>query len=91
MAGEIFTDLDAVILEMLRAAMADDPELSSSAKQLARALYFGSTNLANRSESAAEMEAELNAFAAIHLAGARALAKRHDRDESGPRNSKSPI
>src|SRR5258706_1055892 len=32
MAGEIFKDLDAVILDMLRAAMADDPELSPSAK-----------------------------------------------------------
>ncbi len=77
MAGEIFADLDAAILEMLRAAMAEDPELSPSAKHLARALYFGSADLANRSASAAEMEAELNAFAATHLAGARALAKRH--------------
>ncbi len=77
MAGEIFKDLDAVILDMLRAAMAEDPELSPSAKQLARALYFGSADLANRSASAAEMEAELSAFAATHLAGARALAKLH--------------
>jgi AcrR family transcriptional regulator len=76
MAGEIFTDLDAVIVEMLRAAMAEDPELSPGAEQLARALYFGSADLARRSGSAAEMEAELNAFAATHIAGARALAKR---------------
>jgi AcrR family transcriptional regulator len=75
MAGEIFADLDSVILEMLRAAMADDPELSANARQLARALYFGSADLAHRSSAAAEMEAELNAFAATHLAGARALAK----------------
>jgi AcrR family transcriptional regulator len=75
MAGEIFTDLDAAILEMLRAAMAGDPELSPNAPQLARALYFGSAALANRSETAAEMEAELSAFAAAHLAGVRALAK----------------
>ncbi len=77
MAGDIFKDLDAVILEMLRAAMAEDPELSPRAEQLARALYFGSGGLANRIETAAEMEVELSAFAAGHLAGARALAKRH--------------
>jgi AcrR family transcriptional regulator len=77
MAGEIFKDLDAVILEMLRAAMAEDPELSPRAEQLARALYFGSGGLANRIETAAEMEVELSAFAAGQLAGARALAKRH--------------
>ena len=77
MAGEIFRDLDAVILEMLRAAMTEDAELSPSAEQLARALYFGSAGLANRIETAAEMEVELNAFVAAHLAGARALAKRH--------------
>ena len=76
MAGEIFSDLDAAIIAMLSAAMAEDPELSPNANQLARALYFGSADLANRSEAAAEMEVELNAFAATHLAGARALAKR---------------
>jgi AcrR family transcriptional regulator len=75
MAGEIFTNLDAAILEMLRGAMAGDPELSPNAAQLARALYFGSAELARRSGSAAEMEAELSGFAAIHLAGVRALAK----------------
>ena len=75
MAGEIFADLDSSILEMLSAAMAQDPALSPNAKQIARALYFGSGNLANRSESVAEMEAELNAFAATHLAGVRALAR----------------
>jgi hypothetical protein len=77
MAGEILTELDTAILEMLRAAMAGDPELSPNAPRLARALYFGSADLANRSETAAEMEVELNAFAATHLAGIRALAKLH--------------
>ena len=75
MACEIFTDLDAAILEMLRAAMAEDPELSPNAEQLARALYFGSADLAHRSGTAAEMEGELSAFVATHLAGIRALAK----------------
>jgi len=76
MAGEIFANLDADILEMLRAAMADDPEFAPNATQLARALYFGSADLARRSETAAEMEVELNAFATTHLAGVRALAER---------------
>jgi AcrR family transcriptional regulator len=76
MAGEIFADLDTAILEMMRAAMADDPQLSPNAMQLARALYFGSANLAHRSETAADMEVELLAFAAAHLAGVRALAMR---------------
>ena len=75
MAGEIFADLDSGILEMLRAAMTEDPELSPKARQLARALYFGSADLAHRSSAAAEMEAELNAFVGTYLAGARALAK----------------
>jgi AcrR family transcriptional regulator len=77
MAGEIFSELDRAILEMLRAAMSEDPELSPNAEQLARALYFGSADLARRSATAAEMEVELNAFATIHLAGVRALARRH--------------
>lgn len=77
MAGEIFAELDAAILEMLRAAMAQDPELAPNATQLARALYFGSAELARRSETAAEMEVELNAFAATYLVGVRALAQRH--------------
>jgi AcrR family transcriptional regulator len=77
MAGEIFSELDTAILEMLRAAMSADPELSPNAEQLARALYFGSADLARRSATAAEMEVDLSAFATIHLAGVRALAKRH--------------
>jgi AcrR family transcriptional regulator len=75
MAGEIFANLDVELLEMLRAAMAEDPELSRNAEQLARALYFGSAPLANRSESTAQMEAELGAFARAYLAGNRALAR----------------
>ena len=75
MAHEIFADLDAVILEMLRAAMAEDSELSPDAIQIARALYFGSGELARRTQTAAEMETELSAFATTHLAGVRALAQ----------------
>ena len=74
MAGHIFAELDKNILEMLRSAMAADFELAKNAAQLARALYFGSAELASRSETSAEMEKELGSFAAIHLAGVRALA-----------------
>jgi hypothetical protein len=76
MAGEIFAELDVEILEMLRGAMAADPQLSPNAERLARALYFGSADLARRSRTVAEMEVELGAFAATHLAGVRALAAR---------------
>lgn len=75
MAGEIFANLDLEMVEMLRAAMAEDPELSRNAEQLARALYFSSAPLASRSESTAQMEQELGAFARAHLAGARVIAK----------------
>ena len=76
LAGEIFAELDRVILEMLRSAMTDDPELAESAAQLARTLYFGSGEFARRSATAADMEAELGAFAGTYLAGVRALAKK---------------
>jgi AcrR family transcriptional regulator len=76
MAGEIFANLDLEMLEMFRAAMALDPELAPKAEQLARALYFGSAPLANRSESTSQMELEVGDFARAYLAGARALAHR---------------
>jgi AcrR family transcriptional regulator len=76
MAGAIFDDLDAAILEMLHTEMARDPELSPDAAHLARALYYGSGELARRCLTAAEMETELQAFSTTHLAGVRALAKR---------------
>jgi AcrR family transcriptional regulator len=73
-AGEIFANLDLEMLEMLRAAMADDPQLAPNAEQLARALYFGSAPLASRSESTSQMETEVGTFARTYLAGIRALA-----------------
>jgi AcrR family transcriptional regulator len=76
MAGDIFCELDAAILRLLSDAMANDPQFAPNADQLARALYFGSGQLASRCESVAAMEAELRSFSAIHLAGARALASR---------------
>jgi hypothetical protein len=55
--------------------MADDPQLGRNAEQLARALYFGSAPLASRSESTAQMEQEVGAFARAYLAGVRVLTK----------------
>ena len=75
MAGEIFANLDVEMLGMLRDAMAGDPELAPTADQLARALYFGSSALANKNETTAQMEQELGAFGRALLAGARALAR----------------
>jgi AcrR family transcriptional regulator len=89
MAGEIFAELDAVILDMLGVAISEDPQLSPNAKQLARALYFGSADLANRSKTGAEMEVELHGFALTYLAGARVLAKLHSIDRLGDTAPKS--
>jgi AcrR family transcriptional regulator len=76
MAGEIFANLDEEMLETLRAAMAKDPELAPAAEQLARALYFGAASLAMRTETAAQMQLEVGAFARAQLAGTRVLAHR---------------
>ena len=67
------------MLEMLRAAMAEDPELAPTAEQLARALYFGGAALAMRSESTPQMELEVGAFARAQIAGAHALAQAESR------------
>jgi AcrR family transcriptional regulator len=76
MAGEIFTELEASVLTALSAAMAADLQLAPNAARLARALYLGGSDLASRSATAAEMESELGDFIAVHLAGARALARK---------------
>ena len=75
MAGEIFANLDLEMLDMFRAALAEDPELGRNAEQLARALYFGSAPLASRSETTTQMETEVSSFARAYLAGSRALAR----------------
>ena len=75
MAGEIFANLDVEMQDMLRKAIAEDPQLGRNAEQVARALHFGSAPLASRSESTAQMEQEVGAFARAYLAGARVLAK----------------
>jgi AcrR family transcriptional regulator len=73
MAGEIFANLDLEMLDMFRATLSQDPQLGRNAEQLARALYFGSAPLASRSETTAQMEAEVGSFARAYLAGARVL------------------
>jgi len=75
MAGEIFANLYLEMQDMLRKAIAEDSQLGRNAEQVARALYFGSAPLASRSESTAQMEQEVGAFARAYLAGARVLAK----------------
>jgi AcrR family transcriptional regulator len=75
MAGDIFAELDMAILKSLSDAMAADAQLAPNAGRLARGLYLGSAELASRAVSIAEMESELGAFAAVHLAGARALSR----------------
>ena len=75
MAGEIFANLDVEMQDMLRKAIAEDPQLGRNAEQVARALYFGSAPLASRSETTAQMEQEVGSFARAYLAGARVLSK----------------
>jgi AcrR family transcriptional regulator len=74
LAANIFAGLDGAILALLAQAIAQDAQLAPGAGRLARALYLGSAELASRSATASEMEQELNEFAAVHMAGARALA-----------------
>jgi AcrR family transcriptional regulator len=74
LAGDIFADLDNDILRLLNHAILTDSRLAPSAKQLARALYFGSSDLVRRCETMTDAEQELRAFTSVHLAGAVALA-----------------
>jgi AcrR family transcriptional regulator len=74
MAGDIFAELDVRILARLGEALSTDPQLAANAGQIARALYFGSTPLASKAASEAELDEDLAAFTSTYLAGARALA-----------------
>lgn len=77
LAGEIFAEAERKMETRLAQALRDDAALKAGADRLTRALYHGSAEIASRCTSAAEVETELRAFAATHLAGARALARRH--------------
>ena len=74
LAGDIFAALDNDILRLLSQAISMNSRLAPSAVQLARALYFGSSDLVRRCESMSAAEQELRAFMAVHLAGAEVLA-----------------
>jgi hypothetical protein len=63
------------MLQQLTEALGRDSSLRPGAVQLARALFFGTGELAARSSSVQELESDLTAFVAVHLAGARALAR----------------
>ncbi len=75
LAGDLFARADGAMLQQLTEALAQDSSLRSSAPRLARALFFGTGELAARSSSIQELESDLTAFVAVHLAGARALAR----------------
>jgi AcrR family transcriptional regulator len=76
LAGDIFARLEETMLQLLTVTLREDPRLAPAAERLARALFFGTGELASRSHGVAELEADLNAFVTVHLAGARALARR---------------
>jgi AcrR family transcriptional regulator len=76
LAGGLFARADDTMLNRLADVLAEDDVLRTSARQLARAVFFASGELATRSSSEAELESELGAFVRVHLAGARALAKK---------------
>jgi AcrR family transcriptional regulator len=76
LAGDTFAQASAAMLERLEQVLREDPELEPAAAQLARALLYGSGELVARSDSLAALEADVEAFVATHLAGARVLARR---------------
>lgn len=76
LAGDIFVRADDAMLRLLTTALREDSKLRPSASRLARALFYGSAQLGTHSTSRAGLEADLEAFVATHLAGARALAGR---------------
>jgi AcrR family transcriptional regulator len=75
LAGDLFARADGAMLQQLEEALGQDGVLKPSARRLARALFFGTGELAARSSGIDELESDLTAFVATHLAGARALAR----------------
>jgi AcrR family transcriptional regulator len=74
LAGDVFAQADEEMVRQLAQALESDDAFRPSAGQLARALFFGSAELAARSAGITELEADLRAFVIVHLAGARVLA-----------------
>ena len=76
MAGEIFANLDVEMVDMFRAAMAQDPELARNGRTDWRERYISAAlPWQTAAKSTAQMEAEVGAFARAYLAGNRALAR----------------
>jgi AcrR family transcriptional regulator len=74
LAGDLFEQAEDAMLRQLAAVLAEDSTFRASASRLARALLYASGELAARTLTLAELEAELTAFVTVHLAGVRALA-----------------
>lgn len=81
-AGDIFARSDDVMLDRLTQAIAEDALLAAEAARLARALFFGSGQLAAHAGGPAEMEADVAAFITTHLAGARAMRRHTQGDQA---------
>jgi AcrR family transcriptional regulator len=79
LAGELFAHAEEAMVRDLATALGEDAVLRPSAPRLARALFFGSGELAARCATAAELDAEVTAFVTVHLAGARATAAKTPR------------
>src|SRR5262245_61465277 len=76
LAADHFTQAIAAMVAQLEMVLREDPALAPDAARLARAVFYGSAELAARSDSLAALEADIGVFVATHLAGARALARR---------------
>jgi AcrR family transcriptional regulator len=76
LAAHHFTQAIAAMMAQLEAVLRQDPALAPDAPRLARAVFYGSGELAARSDSLAALEGDIAAFVVTHLAGARALAHR---------------
>jgi len=82
LAGDVFARADDHMLAQLTQALAGDADLARDAARLARALFFGSSQLAGHSASEAEMEADVLSFVTTHLAGARAMRRADQGDQA---------
>jgi AcrR family transcriptional regulator len=74
-AGEVFAQADATMLDLISGEVGKEDILAPSAQQVARAIFYGSSELAVRGSSLRELEGELDAFVRVILAGGRVLAR----------------
>jgi AcrR family transcriptional regulator len=90
LAGEVFAQADAAMLGLISNDLGKEELLVSSAPQLARAIFYGSSELAARASNLGELEAELDAFVRTLLAGGRTLARQHRR-KTAPKSTRGKI